>query len=562
MRVFSTVSIKARILSIFALLSLLYLLLLGMVQVTSVATHRSMKSASELLFPAALKMQSAETDFAHMNQFYKDSVVMEDGSGLNRADEEAEKVAGELAAVSERVATFPKLRDQAEDLRTKIADYNTRSHRTYEAMMTGREGGSGQLQAEARTLAGESSSLDKALSDLDAAITVTFRGELHELDEWSLRSSSLGWVMLLLTGICCAGGWYFLQHEVVVPLRHLAGRLRDIAEGDGDLTHRVEVQGTNELDEVGKWFNVFIAKIEEIVQRVMQTADRLAAGSNSLAGIARENASESTLQQNQAQMITVSMGEISAAVANIGSTTQAAARNALRAEEQARNGGTTIRSTVLTIQQTLQASQVTAARIEELGRASNAIGAVTRVIDRIANQTNLLALNASIEAARAGVHGRGFSVVADEIRRLADSTRDATQEISLKVEGIQGEIIEVVRSMQESMGHVEGGVSSALTAGETLDSIIRGAEGVQKMITHIAGASDEQTQATHAVHENLHEIVTIIERTSASSARAVEACDGLSVLASDLIGLVGSFKVHGTEVDCDANLTVGAGFAQ
>jgi methyl-accepting chemotaxis protein len=217
--------------------------------------------------------------------------------------------------------------------------------------------------------------------------------------------------------------------------------------------------------------------------------------------------------------------------------------DARKAEESAHSGGQTVQTTVQTIEDLLNANQQTSSRIEELGRSSDAIGKIINVIDEIAEQTNLLALNASIEAARAGEHGRGFAVVAGEVRRLAERTSSATKEIDKTVRAIQQGTLEAVEAMRSSMGHVQSGVHSARSAGEALTSIIHGSESVQKMVTQIASAATEQSYSTQSVVTNVNEIVSIIERTAASSQQSVQACAQLSSLADKLSKLVGSFKV-------------------
>jgi len=237
------------------------------------------------------------------------------------------------------------------------------------------------------------------------------------------------------------------------------------------------------------------------------------------------------------------MNQISSAVHEISQTTQTAAIDARKAEEGAHAGGETMRSTVHIIQGVLEANQTTSAKIEELGRSSDAIGKIVHVIDDIADQTNLLALNASIEAARAGEHGRGFAVVAGEVRRLAERTGVATKEIDETIRAIQSGTGEAVDAMRASMSHVQSGVDSARSAGESLESIIQGAESLQQMVTQIASASTEQSYSTQSVNENVNEIAKIIERTAESARKSVESCERLSKLASGLTSMMGEFKV-------------------
>jgi methyl-accepting chemotaxis protein len=395
----------------------------------------------------------------------------------------------------------------------------------------------------AAALARDNTEFAAQMTAADHILSAQLRANLELTDTWSRDSRSAGWIMILVAAIGCIRAWSVLQLQVFAPLKKLADRMRDIAEGNGDLTERVEVLGENELDDVGIWFNIFMDRVEQIIVRVTGNARALAEAARGLAETARETARETVLQQEQATRITSSMGEISTAVQEISKTTQLAARDAHEAEKNAHTGGQTIHATVGTIQQMLAASQSTASKVEELGNASQAIGKIVQVIDDIANQTSLLALNASIESARAGEHGRGFAVVAGEVRRLAERTSKATREIALTVRNIQDGTAEVVEAMRSSMAHVETGVQSARSAGEALNSIIRGSEAMQLMVTQIASASSEQSSATQSVNINLNEIASIAVRTTFSSARSVDACDRLSALARDLNELVGAFKV-------------------
>jgi methyl-accepting chemotaxis protein len=537
-------SIRIRIFAILGVLAIGYLLVLGMAKFTAGAISAHVDRLTSTVFPAALRIRQAEASFEEMTKHYKEAVLIEDPGTLAAAEKDADAVQQSLTQLHDQSAEVPEIVTGASALIAQFAGIRSRSHDTYSALLASRDNVTVDLQTQVFALATDDRSMASAMQAEDGIVAGQFHVERDAIDMWSARSRIADLVMLVVALACSIGGWWVLQYKFLLPLDRLAGRMRDIAEGDGDLTGRLEVRGQDELDEVGLWFNVFIERIEQIVVRVTQNADALGEAATNLAGIAHETASQSAKQQDQATHITASMGEISTAVHQISETTQHAARDARKAEQNAQSGGQTIQSTVATIQQLLVANQATAAKIGELGRASDAIGTIIGVIDDIANQTSLLALNASIESARAGEHGRGFAVVAAEVRRLAERTSRATSEIDQTVRAIQAGTTEVVEAMRTSMGHVASGVDSAQSAGEALASIIQGSERVQKMVTQIATASTQQSFATQSVNTNLTEISSIIRSTTSSSARAVDACARLSNLAADLNELVGSFKVR------------------
>ena len=542
--------IKTGILGILAILASGYLVLLGIVQLSATATHRRMTGISASLFPAALRMQEAEASFERVKKHYEDAVVLQDASGLQAAAKEADDCAAALGTVRDSLAPMPDLSKQADSILSQFNLLRSRDRETYTAILGAKGAPSDDLMSQAGGLAKENKALTDAMSAFDKTIAAEFQSQLQAVDNYSLRSRLTGLAMLVFAMIACGGAWWMVQRKVVQPLQSLAMRMQDIAHGNGDLTRRAETHGHDEIDEAAHWFNVFIARIEQIVRSVALNANRLDRAAAELALSARETATQAAEQQDQAARITTTMNEMSTAVQEISQTTQNAAEDARKAEVSAHAGGDTTRATVTSIREVLQANQTTSAKIEELGRSSGAIGKIVHVIDDIAAQTNLLALNASIEAARAGEHGRGFAVVAGEVRRLAERTSVATKEINETVRAIQTGTTEAVEAMRSSMRHVETGVESARSAGESLESIIRGAESVQKMVTQIASAATEQSYSAQSVNQNVSEIAKIIDRTAQSSQRSVEACESLSRLASGLTQLMSEFKVgEGDEPD-------------
>jgi methyl-accepting chemotaxis protein len=548
---FSRLKIKTRILSTLAMLACGYLLVLAMVQISAIVTHNRMSEISASLFPAALRMQEAEASFERMKKHYSDAVVLQEAASLKGAETDAQAAADSLSAVKTALAPEPELEKQADALLARLSDLHGRDRDTYSAILGAGGAPSDELMERVGALGKENTALTDAMSGFDKAIASTFQKQLDTVDAYTLRSRIVGLVMLGFVVLVCWLAWWLTEAKVVRPLSSLALRLQDIAEGEGDLTLRIAVNGDNEIDEVGKWFNVFIARIEEIVLQVIGHAQTLGAAATELALTAHETATQAKAQQEQASRISVTMNEMSSAIGEISQTTQNAAGDARKAQETAHSGGQTVQTTVQTIAEVLTANQQTSLRIEELGRSSEAIGKIVNVINGIAGQTNLLALNASIEAARAGEHGRGFAVVAGEVRQLAERTGVATKKIDETVRTIQLGTAEAVEAMRASMAHVESGVESARSAGEALDSIILGSESVQKMVTQIASAATEQSYSTQSVVTSVSEIASLIARTAAGSEQSVQACEQLSRLANELASLVGSFKVG--QKTCDNN---------
>jgi methyl-accepting chemotaxis protein len=540
---FGRLKIKTGIMAILAILSSGYLVLLGIVQLSATATHSRMSGISASLFPAALRMQEAEASFERVKKHYEDAVVLQDATSLKAAGKEADVCADALGGARDALAPMPDLSKQADAILDEFNSLRTRDHQVYSAILAAKGTASDDQMAQVGALAKDNKALTDAMSGFDKTIAANFQDQLRAVDNYSLRARFTGLAMLIFAMIACTGAWWIVQRKVVMPLQALAVRMQDIAQGNGDLTRRAETHGHDEIDEVASWFNVFIGRIEQIVRSVALNANQLDLAAADLARSARETAAQAEEQQNQAARIATTMNEMSSAVREISVTTQSAAEDARKAEESAHTGGETTRATANSIREALQANQATSAKIEELGQSSGAIGKIVHVIDNIAAQTNLLALNASIEAARAGEHGRGFAVVAGEVRRLAERTSVATKEISQTISAIQTGTSEAVEAMRSSMRHVETGVESARSAGESLESIIRGAESVQKMVTQIASAATEQSYSTQSVNNNVNEIVKIVERTAESSQRSVEACESLSKLASGLTQLMSEFKV-------------------
>jgi methyl-accepting chemotaxis protein len=333
------------------------------------------------------------------------------------------------------------------------------------------------------------------------------------------------------------------------PLQQLSARFNDIAEGEGDLTQRIPVRSRDEIGELSLGFNRFIDKLQNIIRQVKLNTTQLAAASHELASSAVQMARGSETQQRQTAQVVTAMQQMTTSVTEVSENSSSVARDARQAAGDARDGGRIVQTTVDMMRNLTEAVSVVAKGISQLGERSDQIGRIVSVIEEIADQTNLLALNAAIEAARAGEQGRGFAVVADEVRKLAERTTKATQEIAGTIAVIQQETMAAVASMDRGTAQVKQGVTATMEAGARLQQIIEGSERAADRITRIAAAAAQQAEANRQVNSSIHEIAKISHESACGAKESAKACEELSNLAMELESLVGRFNVENARVE-------------
>lgn len=384
---------------------------------------------------------------------------------------------------------------------------------------------------------------DKALSEATGLAESQMRQQAQETSAaYATTRNLMVIITVLAVGGCCILS-YLLVGQIVKRLGLVVDRMKDVAQGEGDLTKRIEVQNDDELGELGRWFNTFMDNLQQIILQVAQSTERIASAAEELSSTATQTSRATAAQKDQATQVAAAMQQMSSTVVQVSENATKASLNAKQAGESARSGGAIVDETVDVIQNMAASTRDTAVKIQELGKSSDQIGQIIGVIDDIADQTNLLALNAAIEAARAGEQGRGFAVVADEVRKLAERTTLATKEIAQMIKTIQQETQRAVEAMQSGTAAVERGVDSANKAGHSLNEIIQAAEQVNDMITHIATAATQQSAATQQVTANMDQIANLVQESSVGAEQSAKACRDLSDLALDLQRLVARFKL-------------------
>lgn len=349
----------------------------------------------------------------------------------------------------------------------------------------------------------------------------------------------VGTLVMLLGSIAA----YIISLGIGKPINDAAEAMRDIAEGEGDLTQRLQENSNDELGLMAHAFNRYSSKVHDTVSKASAVSLLLASSSEELAGITAESEKNLEQQLQQTEQVATAMNQMLATVHEIANNAEEASAAASNADNATSEGQGNVERVVLTIQQLSQNITQAEAVINKLENQSNDIDSVLVVIRSIAEQTNLLALNAAIEAARAGEHGRGFAVVADEVRTLASKVQGSTEEIQMMIEALQSGSKDAVQAMHLSIRGSEESVDAAQIALASLTEIASSVTTINDMNIQISSAATEQVAVSDEINRNILNINDLVASSKNSGVQITRASDELAQLASDMQSTMGQFKL-------------------
>jgi len=362
----------------------------------------------------------------------------------------------------------------------------------------------------------------------------------HGLSSFQRSRLVLIVVIALVVAAALLGGT-LIANSVSRPIQSVLGTLKDVAEGN--LTARSGITSRDELGMLAREVNGTAEKLNQVISMVARNSEQVASAAAELHATAAEMATGAEQMAAQAGTVATASEEMSATSGDIAQSCHNAADGALKASQTAQTGSGVVENTVQVMNRISSRVLNTAKTVESLGARSDQIGDIVGTIEDIADQTNLLALNAAIEAARAGEQGRGFAVVADEVRALAERTTKATKEISDMIKTIQNETKGAVIAMEEGVKEVENGTAEAAKSGEALQAILEQINSVNMQVSQIATAAEEQTATTSEISSNIQQINEVVQHTANGAHESVTAANQLSTLAEELQRLVGQFKL-------------------
>jgi methyl-accepting chemotaxis protein len=332
-----------------------------------------------------------------------------------------------------------------------------------------------------------------------------------------------------------------IANSISRPLKMVFDTLAEVASGD--LTARSGIRTRDEMGMLAGEVNEMANKLMETMNRVALNSLELASAANQLHNTSEQIATGAEEVASQTATVATASEEMAATSADIARNCHLAAEGGKHATKRAQTGAAVVEQTVLVMSRIATQVKSSAATVAGLGERSDQIGEIIGTIEDIADQTNLLALNAAIEAARAGEQGRGFAVVADEVRALAERTTRATREIGEMIKSIQSETKGAVGAMEEGVNEVENGTREAAKSGESLQEILNQISEVTMQVNQIATAAEEQTATTGEITHNIMQITQVVNDTSKGAHDSATAASNLAHLAEDLQRLVGQFRL-------------------
>ena len=349
--------------------------------------------------------------------------------------------------------------------------------------------------------------------------------------------------ILLAIGLLLGALLVFISRSITRPLNETVRAMADIASGEGDLTRRLDAQGQDELAALAGHFNGFTEKLRQVIGQSLQAAKALNQASVALGRIASEGQGHSEQQSQQMELVATAINEVTYGVQDVAKHAEHAASEVHNADERARQGQASIDSCSHQVGELSGTIEQAVEVIRTLAQESTRIGSVLEVIRAIAEQTNLLALNAAIEAARAGEQGRGFAVVADEVRMLAQRTQQSTTEIKGMIENLQNNSEAAVRVIDESKQGSQLTIEQASLASQSLSQISQSLRNLTTLNASIASATLQQTHAVEDINRNVTQAAGLAQDNAQASERTSAASQNLRQLADELNRLLGQFRV-------------------
>ncbi len=537
---FKNVSIKAFLLAISVVLATASLVF-AWVLMSAFSTIDQARKTHETLELQVEHFKDARFHVAQIQQFLTDVGATHIEDGFGEAEHQLKQVFTSLDIIA---GLNPTLNADCNTLKQEIEQlHRVGVKMAQDYINQGIEAGNASMKMPGRGFDAVSLHLAEKLDAMAEQLSNSLHRSTEQFDQtMSGYSASLTAIAFILAALV-AGGLFLVYLKVAPPLQTLKTSLLKINQGDGDLRARLPEEGENEIGEIVQLFNQFLTVLQGLMRNVAYETQQLVVSSERLSSMSIRAKEDMRKQQLSTDQVATTVSDLSSTVAEVASNTNRAAETASKSQSAARSGQNVIGNTVLSIRSLSSGIDQASTVIATVENDCKNVSSVLDVIQSIADQTNLLALNAAIEAARAGEQGRGFAVVADEVRTLASRTQGSTQEIQTMIERLQIGSRDAVKAMGDSQSQAKDMVEVIESAGSVLGSIVNMTGEISQMNALISGAVTEQKSVVQHINQNIAAINDVTSANVADTEQTANEAQHLQQIAANLQNSISHFKV-------------------
>ncbi len=507
----------------------------------SVASDNSaqLKTLEFVVYPTLERSEKNQVRLDEVINLLDQAVAVEEEDMIEEADEV-------IATMTESFNEIAKLDDSKHELITQLQQQLQNYYALVKPMTVGMLEGTikaEQMQSKAQQMQASLKIFRDNLTQFQHNSKAAFANIIASANETAQFSIMLGAIIGALLILLLASTAYFVASNITRNIKNVSDNLREIATGNGDLTQRLYASSTDEVGQLVEYFNTFMDKLQEMIKELTGYSSHVGSAAEELTNIAEESHEGIESQRSEAEQVATASNEMTATIVEVARNAEQAASAANEAHESANEGSVVVNKTITIINQLADDVGQGSGAVNQLHDDSQSIGSVLDVIRGIAEQTNLLALNAAIEAARAGEQGRGFAVVADEVRTLASRTQESTKEIQSMIERLQNSAGQAAEIMSRGQSSSQQGVNEAALAGESLTKITDSVSIISNMNEQIASAAEEQSAVAAEIDQNIVNISHAADANAENISQLADAGSSLNNVAIQMQELVGQFKV-------------------